>query len=63
MALRCSACNSEIIRVRINKFTGKEETLCSDCLSVARLAALDIEPTRDESDLILDFLEVSDREV
>lgn len=57
---RCKACNKDF-EPRLNKLTGSDEDLCSECLIVARYAALDIEDDIvDDVELSLDMLDIID---
>ena len=52
MNVLCKACGAEITKPRVNKYSGEEESLCSECLSSALAAAYDIEEDYDPDDLI-----------
>ena len=55
--MKCKGCNSDF-DPRINKHTGKLEDLCSNCLLIARYAALDIDDDLvDDIELSLDMLD------
>jgi len=55
---RCKCCDADF-DPRMNKITGEEEDLCSNCLIIARYAALDIDDENtDDIDLSLDYLDL-----
>jgi hypothetical protein len=48
----CKACQKPITRVRINKLTGTEEELCSECLAWAMASLYDMVNDEDDEDFL-----------
>lgn len=56
--MRCRGCNADY-EPRLNKITGNDDDLCSQCLIVAKYAALDIDDEMiDDVELSLDMLDM-----
>jgi len=55
---RCRACNSKFYP-RINKLNNEEESLCTECLSIARFSAIGVDNVHeDDVELSLDLLDL-----
>ena len=59
MFTRCKACNTKFVP-RINKLSGEEEDLCSNCLIIAKLSIIDADlEINEDPELLLDFFDLS----